>query len=531
MARIIEQHIACPVCPSSDAYCIYEDGHGHCYSCGYHYFPNKESFVNDVTYQFLSIRNISEPTFRFYAVYSKCDISGRPLSVGFTYPNGSTKVRLLDKKEFYWDGQTEPGLFGLNLFPIGADKTITITEGELDALSLYQVTHTPCVSVRSASSAATDCGAVRQQLNSYERILLAFDGDTAGKDATALVAKLFDPSKVYVVRFTNRKDANEYLQHDEGDDLLNLWHNSRPYLPENIKSSFADFKEILSKPKPKGIPYPFPTLTKMTYGIRTGETVLLKAPEKVGKTAIMHAILNSILKGTEDNVGAFFIEEPERRVLQAIASLELGVPVHLPDCTQSDDDVFNAVQRVVAKDDRLHVYSHFGTSDPDILLDTIRFLVTARKCRYIMFDHIGMAVTGLAGDKDERRNLEYLMTKLEMMVKELDFSLILVSHVNDFGQTRGSHYLTKAADIVIDAKRDTENLDEKEKRTIHLSIPYNRFCSATGFAGSIVFNPDTYSLREEIPPLWVPTSPSIVPDTKETGSPSAQYSTERVSVG
>ena len=26
-----ESHISCPVCPSSDAFTIYEDGHGHCF--------------------------------------------------------------------------------------------------------------------------------------------------------------------------------------------------------------------------------------------------------------------------------------------------------------------------------------------------------------------------------------------------------------------------------------------------------------------------------------------------------------------
>lgn len=34
-------HQRCPVCPSSDAFFRYKDGHGHCYSCGYHDFGTK----------------------------------------------------------------------------------------------------------------------------------------------------------------------------------------------------------------------------------------------------------------------------------------------------------------------------------------------------------------------------------------------------------------------------------------------------------------------------------------------------------
>jgi hypothetical protein len=108
-----------------------------------------------------------------------------------------------------------------------------------------------------------------------------------------------------------------------------------------------------------------------------------------------------------------------------------------------------------------------------------------------------MACSGLSSEADERRTLEYLATRLEMQVKELDYALIMVSHVNDFGQTRGSHYLTKVADITIDAARNTQAADELDRRRISLSVPYNRFCSDTGPAGTIVFDPGTYTLTEE----------------------------------
>jgi len=32
------KHLPCPVCPSHDAYTVYADGSGHCFSCGYHLF-------------------------------------------------------------------------------------------------------------------------------------------------------------------------------------------------------------------------------------------------------------------------------------------------------------------------------------------------------------------------------------------------------------------------------------------------------------------------------------------------------------
>jgi twinkle protein len=451
--------------------------------------------LNDYTYEFVPYRGITRDTYSTYNIRTKVDDTGRPVEQCYDYPSGK-KIRSLLKKDFRWVGESKPGLFGLDKFASGAHKSIIITEGELDAASFYQVTRTPAVSVRSASSAATDVSVVRSELSAYERIYLAFDNDAAGNKATADVARLFDYNKVFHIKFTNRKDANEYLQHDEGTDLYNLYLGAKKYLPSTIVSSFDDFETILKAETPRGVPYPWPTLTKMTYGIRTGEVVLLKAPEKVGKTAIMHAIEHQLLKETDSNVGAIYIEEPRQRHLQSLAGLELKTPVHLPDSGVGTGEVLAALRQVVGRDDRLFIYNHFGTSDPDVILDTIRFLVTSCGCRYILFDHISMAVTGLAGEKDERRALEYLASRLEMMVKELNFSCIMVTHVNDFGQSRGSHYLTKVADITIDAQRNTLSMDPLERNTIKLSIPYNRFCSCTGAAGDLVFDESTYVLNE-----------------------------------
>jgi len=464
------------------------------------YKPNKEEeALNDYTYEYIGHRGINKETFRFYNSITKISENGKPKSIGFKYPNQAVKVRTLASKDFYWDKNSpspEPGLFGLDKFGAGSHKYVTITEGELDALSLYQVLRSPVVSVHSAVTAARDCAAARSWLNSFERIYIAFDNDSAGREALRDVARLFDYSKVYAVKFSNRKDANEYTQAGEETNLLNIWSNAKKYLPESIVSSFSEFGRILGDPVTRGVAYPFHTLSELTYGIRTGETVLITAQEGIGKTEIMHAIEYQLLKETDSNVGAIFLEEPKKRHLQAIAGLELRKPVHLPDCNVTPSEVISALEKAVAVDERLHVYSHFGSDDPGVLLDTIRFLVSARACRYILLDHITMAVSGLAGE-DERRALDFLSTKLEMMVKELDFALIIVSHVNDFGQTRGSRYISKIADIRIDCVRDLVSLDPVIKNTTSLTISKNRYSGKTGPAGKIVFDPETFTMSEQ----------------------------------
>jgi twinkle protein len=425
------------------------------------------------------------------------------------YPNNSIKVRQLDKKAFHSVGDiSKAGLFGRNKFTPGSHKYVTITEGELDALSAYQVLKSPCVSVRSSSSAKLDCATDRSFLNSFERIYIAFDADRAGRDAAREVASLFDYNKVYDVRFSggDLKDANDYVRAGKDSELRNCWWNSKKFLPDNIISSLVDMeKELLTPPK-FGIPYPFLTLTHMTYGLRTKEVVLITAPEGVGKTEVMHTIEHHLLKETDDAIGAIYLEESKQRHLQALAGIELQLPVHLPDCSSTTSEVFAALQQVVRSDDRLHIYSHFGSDDPEALLDTIRFLVAARGCRWILFDLISLAVAGLGGDR-EREALEYLSARLEILTQELDFGLIIVSHVNDFGQTRGSRMISKNCHIRIDLKRDMTATDDRLRLTTYATVSKNRPAYRTGPAGKLLFNPVSCTLHEDLEI----ESPSIIP--------------------
>lgn len=495
--KVTNLHLPCPssTCGSSDAYCEYEDGHGYCFSCKKYFPANKELepfVIDNFTYEYLSHRGISKDTFAHYNVKTKINNEGKPVAVGFPYPNGAVKVRRTDRKEFYWEDNgkeaSKAGLFGKDRFSSGSHKYVTITEGEYDALALYQVLRSPVVSVQSAASASRDCVVDRDYLNGFERIYIAFDADDPGREAAAAVAKLFDYNKVYWVKFTKRKDANDYLQHNEGEELRQIWWNSTTYRPDNIISTLSEFKSALRTSPGEGWKlYPSVKLNEMTYGIRTSESVLITAKTGVGKTELMHAIEYAALTETDENVGAIYLEEPKGNHLKALAGIHLQRPVHLPDCGVSDAEVDAAIEQVVGRDDRLHLYSHFGSDDPRILEDTIRFLVSARGCRLVILDHLTMVVAGLQGE-DERKALDYLSTRLTMMCVELDFAFIVASHVNDFMQTRGSRLIEGNCHIHVQLTRDPKDPDPLVQKTTNFFINKNRPISKTGPAGTLIFD-------------------------------------------
>lgn len=493
----IDFHVPCPCGKSSDGYCTYaDDGHGHCYACN-------KTFQGDIiiddsicTFQYLESRGVSADTMAFYDCKTKVSPEGRPLELGYPYADG-TKVRNLLKKDFRAVGDLKtPGLFGKNKFSAGSSKAITIFEGEHDALSGYQILKYPCTSVRSSSSAVVDLTADYDYVDSFEKIYFCFDNDSAGKKALESVKGLFDPSKVYIVRLTKYKDANDYLQNGAAEEFKRIWWNSkRVSASEGILSSFEEFEGLLDdEVRKKSIPYPFPTLNEISYGIRTGECVLFTALEGVGKTEVLRAIEYSILKYTDEKVAIIHLEESKPRLLKGLASYELHRPAHLESSGVSDDTIKSTLRELIKEDGRLFIYDYFGSSDPDEMLNTIRYIV-GKGVKYVFLDHISIVVSGGTED-DERKTLDYLSTQLAMLAESLDFALIFVSHVNDDGKTRGSRNISKVASLRVDLHRDLEAESEEERNKTKLVVSKNRFGSTTGPAGVLIFDPSTFEIKE-----------------------------------
>jgi twinkle protein len=494
----VHAHQPCKDCGSSDALTIYDD-HSFCFSC--EKWTPKEVNKEDFTYQYIPWRGVSKDTMRAFNVRTKIDGSGTPISIGFPYPSGVTKVRLLASKQFYALGETTDKtkpLFGQDIFPASSARSITITEGELDALSVYEMMgNYPVVSISSAAVAKSAIAAAHEYINSFDKIYLCLDSDEPGRRATKEIAQQFDFNKVYDVKLA-KKDANEYLEANESALFKKIWWSAKRFLPEGIVSSFSEIDEIIDSDEQKqSISYPFPTLQDMTYGIRNGEVVLLTALEGIGKTEIFRAIEFDILKKTDENIGIIHLEEGKSRLIKGLAGYELEKPVHLPDQVVSKEEIKSAFRRVVGRDDRVHIYTHFGSDDLDVILSTIRFLVASCGCKYVFLDHISMLVTG-RDSNDEREALDYLSTRFEWLVKELDFTLFLISHVNDEGLTRGSRNISKTCDLWVHMHRNKTADMEEERNTTYLTVNKNRFGGRTGPAGRLFFDKNTYKINELI---------------------------------
>lgn len=515
-AKPLKTHQPCPCGKSSDAFSTYDDGHGYCFSgiCSKPFFKTLDSKGIDtpedsghnismedqtnVSYQYTDIRGISADVCRRYGIRTKFK-DDKPLSVGFPYQNDSfIKARSLESKTFWINGNRTDGVFGKEAFPKGSFDTIAITEGEFDAASVHQMVGFASVSVQSSSQALKDCKADFDYINSAKRIYLVLDADEPGHKATKAIASLFPFDKVFVVTLDSKlKDANGYLQAGKLPEFRKAVSNAKKYVPDGVMSTYQEIFEVLKGVGTKPVcTVPFKELQEKMEGFRLGTSVLISGLEGIGKTEIVRKFEHHILKNTEFNIGIIHLEESQEACIKNLLSYELQVPLKRQATEIPPDELLKHYQALTKRDNRAYVYSHFGSSDPDDFLQIVRFLVQVCECKFIFFDHINILVSGLAMGNDERRTLDYLCSRLAMLVEELDFCLVFVCHENNEGGTRGSMNMSQTAHVRIRLSRDKEHPNPVERNRLHLSLAKNRPVGPTGPCGYAWYNEDTGVLED-----------------------------------
>ena len=186
---VTQAHLPCPSCSSSDAYCLYSDGHGYCFSCG-SYTSGEGSDQKQTQraktidysgdYTGIKSRGLHEETLRKFNVR----VDNGPV-IRFPYHDQAGRIvgykeRTLNK-EFRWHGKNSDNqLFGQQLF--GGGKSVVVTEGELDALSVYQCRPKwPVLSVPNGAKAAKKAiSAQLPYLMGFDEVIFMFDNDDAG---------------------------------------------------------------------------------------------------------------------------------------------------------------------------------------------------------------------------------------------------------------------------------------------------------------------------------------------------------------
>lgn len=459
-----------------------------------------EQPVETGVWKHVGCRKVTSKTMEFYGVKSYVE-DDLPQKHTYVYPDGTTKTRYLPKEFSAGKGFKSDKLFGMDKFPAGSAKAITITEGELDAMSAFQMLGSkyPVVSLPSASPSKKLLENCKDYLGSFEKIYLSLDADDKAEKFAITLMNLF-PNRVYKVPHDVFKDANEFLMADAGDKYRNCWYSSGIFTPDNIYASEEDFLELLhDTPDHSYVPTGIVGLDDKILGIMQGHFTVIKAPTGIGKSEFMRYLEYNFIKNyPEVKFATWHLEETKLRSLLGVVSYYLNDNLTRKDLIHEKNrlqDVEQAIKYITGNTG--YMQFHLREEDgPDELIEQIRVLTQVYGCKYVFFEPIQDVVT-VSSDESKEAILADLSVRLSKLAADLNVGIVTIGHTNDNGDFKYCRMIGQRASVIIDLERDKEASDMLERNTTRLVVKKNRPCGLEGNAGELLFDGETFTLTEK----------------------------------
>jgi twinkle protein len=599
----IAEHLPCHVyggCGSSDAMAIYKnDSSGrysfYCFSCGKAQSKGiTEDLVNEVmsisikgfktqykdlsrglkhkgtsnimdqvnnvvnlskgTVREIQDRGIRESVCKRYGVRTQLNKNTQEIATHiypYTDSKGNLiaqKIRLCPKNGFPWESN-EPDymnkivLFGQHIFTPGQSTKLTITEGEIDAMSAFQLNGElyPVVSIPSGGGKNVKNifknDAVYKFVDSFKEIVISMDMDDNGELAAKIIAEIFPrKSKIMNMRY---KDANEYLLKGTPAEWTKDFHNAQTYAPQGLIKSSALIKPLLEGEAIDTCGfYPYKQLNHSLIGVRGGELVTITAGTGVGKSDFTSELALSLQQQTGEPVGLVFLEQSKTKTAAKLLSKRMNKPIanmnlleKMPEYLKKTDmykdlvDHMNKSGQIVKvpqeeiqkeaealfKDDKFILFEHFGSTDIDTVLQKVYQMKTVFNCKFVFLDHISIVVSG-QDSGDERKALDAIMTKLRMLVEQTGLCLFVVSHLKrppgkgheqgaevSLSELRGTAGIGQLSDVVIGLERNQQHEDPYMRNITITRVLKNRMFGDTGPSSILFFDKTTARLKEVSP--------------------------------
>lgn len=395
-------------------------------------------------------------------------------------------------------------LFGQDVAPTGGKKSYT-HEGALDAMASWQVMkdkyssgNPACVAVVSTSWAVKQVANQKEFYDKFQDNVFVFDQDQCtleelkkgvirGKEATQAVAQLMP--NILVASFSE-KDANEMLLQGKEDELYwALVSKCKQFKPQGFVTVDDIFDEATTMPT-WGRPWPWPSLTKLTYGRRDGEGMYLGAGVKVGKSEAVNQIAQYDTQVLGDKIALFKLEEKPAMTARKIAGKIMHKQFHIPDGDFSQQELIEGIN-LVRKG--ILLYDSYGATSWDNLKAAIRYAVVVEGVKTVIIDPLTRMTTGMEAAA-ANTELERIADEISKMAIDLKFFYMFFCHLKapqsgksheeggtiHSNQFTGSRAMMRACHYMIGIQRDKSLEDEIEKNTSTFVLLEDRVFGRSG---------------------------------------------------
>ncbi len=332
-----------------------------------------------------------------------------------------------DKKIQAQRGDTKyNGLFGQQVFSPFDRLPLIITEGEEDALAVYQMTKLPAVSITGGATASeSQLLENLEWLSGWREIYLCMDNDEKGREAVELYKDIFEPGTVRSISLP-LKDANEMLLAGREVEFKKCMDRAIKLKPDTIVFP-SEIREKILTQAAYGSPWPWEFMTKITYGIRLGEVYMLSGAPGVGKTQMLYQILSQYISDGSSIMYIDLERQPEQ-TMQRILSGILGKRIYSPNCED-----FHTEEIAVELDkieDRIALFRpSSGKLSLETILINIRYLAKANNTKFFVIDNLKALSTTMSQSMKQHEFASLATGAFVHIARELNVNIFILNHL------------------------------------------------------------------------------------------------------
>lgn len=453
--------------------------------------------ADDYVKTYLGLRKISESAISSYKVGS--DGNGN-IVFPFYDENGEhifTKFRPAKKVEkgerkSWRETDTKPILFGMHLCEY--DKPLCITEGEIDAMSLYEAGIPNAVSVPSGSEDFVWVDTCWEWLKRFDKIILFGDNDGAGLEMIKKLSVKLSDRKIYIAEH-EYKDANELL-YRKGAESVKSAYNTAKEAPVIGLIDLAGVMPLDVK-NMQTVKTSIGGLNKLLHGFKYGDVSVWTGKRGEGKSTLLSEIL---LDAVEYGVNVCaYSGEIDQAGFQYWVDLQAAGKNHIE--SFYDHSTENEVQYVP---NEIKALIHSWYSRKFWLYDNLiieeneessilgKFEIAAKRydCKVFLIDNLMTVNHSSLNDKDFYRAQSTFVGKLVQFAKKLNVHVHLIAHPRKTGNktfdnddVSGSGDITNRPANVFSIKKLSETDAAVQGFDVMLEVTKNRWHGKCGKIG------------------------------------------------
>ena len=443
--------------------------------------PDKPIEPKPPAIQYLASRGISEETAKKYEITTQTD-KDNILVFPFYADNGDLvfiKYRKTDfdkekdkNKEWCQAGGT-PILFGMNHCNF-ENKTLIITEGQMDSLSVADCGYENALSVPTGAKGFTWVPNCWDFVNKFDTIIVFGDYEKGKISLLDEIKTRFRRKRIKHIReedYKDCKDANDILR-KYGKNQIKVCIQNAVDVPINHVIEVADVQDVNVYEIEK-LKTGFKELDQLLCGgIPFGGLTIVTGKSGLGKSTMASQILLSAIENGH-KVFAYSGELPNYNFKAWMTYQAAGAEHIITYDTKWDGKGYNVsdTNKKLISDwfrSKIYIYDDSDIED-DELIDLVKIVedvIIRLGCDVILIDNLMTALdlARLDGDKYEKQS--QFVKQLARIAKNLNVLIILVAHMrkNTFGnngndEVGGSSDVTNLASItlMIDKGKDEDD--------------------------------------------------------------------------